>query len=149
MILTQTEQDTIILMQNVPIVEKISEKECISSIKSQKKYNKERKDMMDTSIHNLSNLMGRVYVYFDSPELCLDFYRRAEEEGFRFTDGMKPTEKHCSDLVAVNAGKTLNFVTTTGRIAYGSGAKTIGDARFYRVDYRKYISGDLNYCNNL
>ena len=32
-----------------------------------------------------------------------------------------------------------------GRIAFGSGAKTVGNEKLIRVDYKKYITGDREY----
>jgi hypothetical protein len=47
--------------------------------------------------------------------------------------------------MAVNGNKTINFVGTNGRIAFGSGAKKIGDQKLIRVDYEKYLTGAADY----
>ena len=93
------------------------------------------------SISELSKLDGKVYVYFSSSEICNQFFSDAELEGFIFGDGLKPTQKHTSDLIAVNPDKTLNYVGTVGRIAYGSGIKRMYDKKLIRVDYKSYIVG--------
>lgn len=47
--------------------------------------------------------------------------------------------------MAVNENGTINFVGANGRIAFGSGAKKIGDKTLVRVDYEKYINGNDDY----
>jgi len=94
------------------------------------------------SVSELSKFEGRVYVYLSSPEICNRFFEEAETEGFSFSDGVKPSQKHTANLIAVNQNKTLNYVGTNGRIAYGSGVKKIGNDELLRVDYAKYIFDD-------
>ena len=57
--------------------------------------------------------------------VCERFFSIAENEGFLFGDGAKPTEKHPSDLIAVLPDKMLCYVGTYGRIAAQSGAENI------------------------
>ena len=97
------------------------------------------------TIKNLTKEDGRVYVYLASEEIGDDFFAKAESEGFTFGDGTKPTEKHYSEIIAINHDCTLNYVGANGYIAFGSGAKTIGEEKLIRVDYEKYISGDKYY----
>ena len=47
--------------------------------------------------------------------------------------------------MAVNHDGTINFVGANGRIAFGSGAKTIGDEKLLRIDYQKYVGGEKDY----
>ena len=70
---------------------------------------------------------------------------QAEEEGFFFEDGAKPTSRTYAEIMAVNGNITINFVGTNGRIAFGSGVKKMGDKTLVRVDYEKYINGDADY----
>ena len=44
--------------------------------------------------------------------------------------------------MAVNRDRTLNYVGTNGRIAFGSGAKTAGGETLLRVDYAPYAAGE-------
>lgn len=46
------------------------------------------------------------------------FLREAEECGFIFSDGAKPTEKDVSDFFAVHPDMTMNYVGANGRIAF-------------------------------
>ncbi len=87
------------------------------------------------SIKELFEVNGRLYVHFANAEQGLDFLRQAEQEGFTFVDGAKPTSRHCADIFAVNKNGTINYVGTNGRIAYYGGAKMIGDEKLIRVEY--------------
>ncbi len=77
------------------------------------------------SIESLINTNKKVYVRMKNDGICKAFFTQAENEGFLFGDGAKPTEKHPSDLIAVLPDKTLCYVGTYGRIAAQSGAENI------------------------
>lgn len=94
---------------------------------------------MSHTIKKLSQMNGRVYVYFKTNILCRQFLIQAEREGFTFQDGAKPTERHISDVIAVNKDYTINYVGTIGHIAFGSKVKKIGDENLIRIDYEEYI----------
>ena len=100
------------------------------------------------TIKNLSKLNGRVYVYLANAEIGRRFLQQAESEGFTFKDDAKPTERGYEEIMAINHDGTLNFVGTNGRIAYGSGAKRIGDEQLIRIDFEKYLSHNSDYCNS-
>ena len=87
------------------------------------------------SIKKLSEMNGRVYVHFANAAQGLDFLRQAEQEGFTFGDGAKPTSRECADIIAVNKDNTINYVGTNGRIAYYGGAKKIGAEKLIRIEY--------------
>ena len=97
--------------------------------------------MCKRTIAELMNLPGRVYVYLEDEETAEEFFALAEEEGFLFEDGAKPSEKQKDCIIAVNKNHTLNYVGFAGHAAFGSGAKTVGDEPLIRVDFRRYISG--------
>ena len=51
---------------------------------------------MSKTIEELSHSNGRVYVYFKTEAICCQFLIQAEQEGFTFGDGVKPTKRsHC------------------------------------------------------
>lgn len=77
------------------------------------------------TIKSLINTNKKVYVKMSSDEICKAFFAQAENEGFLFGDGAKPTAKHTSDLIAVLSGKQLCYVASIGRIAMQSGAGNI------------------------
>lgn len=75
-----------------------------------------------------------VFVYFRTTELCKDFMRTAEAEGFTFGDGVTPTKRDATDIFALHSDKTIAYVGFVGHMAFGAGARL-------RVDYEKYRSG--------
>ncbi|QCT06874.1 hypothetical protein [Ruminococcus bovis] len=94
---------------------------------------------MSHTIKQLSQMNGRVYVYFKTADLCQQFLNQAEQEGFAFQDGVKPTERHISDVIAVNKDYTINYVGTVGHIAFGSNVQKIGNESLIRIDYADFI----------
>ena len=84
------------------------------------------------TIKVLASMGERVYVHLKDEETARRFLRDAEAEGFTLGDGVKPTERHWSDLYAILSDGTLNYVGAIGRIEYGSGADNV-----VRVDYEK------------
>ena len=97
------------------------------------------------TITELSQKNGRIYVYFANVAIGEKFMQLAEDEGFTFCDGAKPTERCYAEIMAVNGNKTINFVGANGRIAFGSGVKKIGNDDLIRVDFQKYITGAEDY----
>ncbi|MCQ2353935.1 MAG: hypothetical protein MJ102_02395 [Clostridia bacterium] len=71
-----------------------------------------------------------VYVYLPNPETAILFLSDAEKQGFIFSDGAKPTEKHISDFFVVHPDMTINYLGTIGRIAYQCNSDSI-----IRFDY--------------
>lgn len=86
------------------------------------------------TIKELSNMGERVYVHLKDEETAMRFLRQAESEAFTFGDGVKPTDRHWSDLYAIHPDSTLNYVGTNGRIHYGSGADEI-----VRIEYAELL----------
>ena len=87
------------------------------------------------SIKNLSQLKGRVYVYLATEEIKEEFLRDAIAEGFTHSDGIPLTERPLSNIMAVNPNHTLNYVGSIGRMAFGSGAKTVNNQQLIRVEF--------------
>lgn len=85
------------------------------------------------------NKNGRIYVYLADEKIGKKFLQDAEDEGFTFCDGVKPTKREISDIFALNDDMTINYVGTNGRIAYQS-AKKIGDKRLIKIDYRDVLN---------
>ena len=101
--------------------------------------------MSTRTIKNISGMDGRAYVYLSNDEIGNKFMQMAEDEGFTFGDGVKPTERQYAEVMAVNHNSTINYVGVNGRMAFGSGVKTIGDEVLIRVDFEKYLNGDESY----
>ena len=93
-------------------------------------------------ISRIKNLLaeneGRIYVYLKDKEVANQFMIDAENEGFTFSDGKKPTERKPSDIMAVNRDNTTNFVGTVGHIAYQSADK-IGEEPLIMIDYSEVL----------
>ena len=81
---------------------------------------------------------GKIYVYLATEEIGKRFYRQAEEEGFAFGDGAKPTSRHYSDIMAVTPDGTISYVGTYGRMAFGANAAT-------KIDYQRFSEGYDDY----
>lgn len=97
------------------------------------------------TIAELLNLDGRVYVYVPSKNIRRLFLKNAQEEGFRFADGVKPTRRRAyDDIYALNKDFTLNFVGYIGHIAFHH-PEVPNDYNLIRVDYAAYLSGAENY----
>ena len=98
------------------------------------------------TIKELSKLDGRVYVYLANAEIGERFLQQAEDEGFSFQDGSKPSARCYDQIVAVNHDRTINYVGANGHIAFGSGVQTVGSEQLIRVDYEKFQSGANDFC---
>ena len=95
-------------------------------------------------MHNVTELSkrnGKVYVYLKNETITQQFLQDAENEGFTFGDGARPTTRASSDLYAVNPDHTINYVGWAGHMAYQA-AKKIGDQELIRVDYAGYLASE-------
>lgn len=97
------------------------------------------------TIRALGQLDGRVYVYLADEVTGQRFLETAQAEGFTFPDGVLPTQRHYAEIMAVNADSTLHYVGAVGRIAFGSGAKCVGETCLLRVDFQRYAAGERKY----
>lgn len=80
----------------------------------------------------------RIYLHFKTEELCKAFLRQAENEGFTFCDGVKPTERETDSILAVNGDKTINYVGFIGHIAF-AGAEKVGGKKLVKLDYERML----------
>lgn len=86
----------------------------------------------------LSSYTGRIYVYLANGDICKRFLQDAEKEGFTFTDGTNPIQKHTSDIIALNQDVTINYVGFVGRVAFQV-ANRIGNQPLVKIDYREFL----------
>ena len=86
------------------------------------------------TIKELTSMGERVYIHLADKETAKRFLQQAEAEGFTFGDGVKLTDRHWSNLYAVHADGTVNYVGSVGRIEYASGADNC-----VRVEYQDII----------
>lgn len=87
----------------------------------------------------VTNNTGRVFVYLANAEISSRFLRDAENEGFTFCDGEKPTSRRADSVMAVNENRTINYVGFAGHMAFGS-AKEIGGRPLIKIDYQEYLN---------
>lgn len=86
----------------------------------------------------LSTYTGKIYVYLATEDVGKQFLQDAENEGFTFCDGIKPTARTPANIMAVNRDNTINYVGTVGRIAFQA-ANKIGNDLLVKIDYRDII----------
>lgn len=96
------------------------------------------------NVTELSKLNGKVYVYLRDEVIARKFLQDAENEGFTFGDGEKPTARPGNNLYVVNRDWTISHVGWAGHMAFQS-AKSIGEQELIRVDYEKYLLGEEEY----
>ena len=87
----------------------------------------------------LSAYAGRVYVYLATEDIAKRFLQDAENEGFIFRDGVKPTQREADSIFAINDDMTINYVGFVGRIAYQA-ADRIGNKPLIKIDYRDVLN---------
>ena len=92
------------------------------------------------TVSNLLTLNGRVYVYLASSNLSALFFKNAENEGFTFDGGRRPTKSRTADIIALNADWTINYVGWAGHMAFRYPNAVVGEP-LVRVDYGKYLAG--------
>ena len=67
------------------------------------------------------------------------FLQDAENEGFLFRDGVKPTQREADSIFAINDDMTINYVGFVGHVAYQA-ADRIGNKPLIKIDYRDIIN---------
>ena len=100
---------------------------------------------MERTIGNLAAMKGKVFVRLSTKDEAIRFKQMAEDEGFVFEDGVKPTARTCARIMAVNSDSTISYVGSIGAMAFQSGVKVISGEKLIRVDFEKYVSGDKHY----
>lgn len=86
----------------------------------------------------LSTYTGRIYVYLATEDVSKQFLQDAENEGFTFCDGVKPTERDADCIFAINNDMTINYVGFVGHMAYQVADK-IGNQPLVKIDYQEFL----------
>lgn len=86
----------------------------------------------------LSAHTGRIYIYLATADIGKRFLQDAENEGFMFRDGVKPTQREADSIFAINDDMTINYVGFVGHVAYQAADK-IGNKPLVKIDYRDVI----------
>lgn len=83
---------------------------------------------------------GHLYIFCADKETEDRFVKDAEDAGILCGDGEKPTVRGGAQLIILYPNRTISFPGTVGHIAFQS-AKTMGDKKILRADYRKFVGG--------
>ena len=96
------------------------------------------------TIKDLTDLQGRVYLYFPDSTVRDQFITDAAEEGITYGDGVSLTEREPDSIMALNVNMTVNFVGFAGHINFiqPSSESEIRLNPLIRVDYGRYAAGD-------
>lgn len=85
----------------------------------------------------------KVYLWMADKEIAKKFLQDAEAEGFTFEDGVKPTERHTSDIFRIFSKENkplLCYVGWAGHMAFQAQKEDL-----IRIDYQKFSSGESDY----
>ena len=82
-----------------------------------------------------------VYIYCRSKSIAYRFLSDAEQEGFLFADGKRPTQKDHWDIYALNEDLTISYTGWAGHVIF----KNALAGNVVRIDYGRYITGVKNY----
>lgn len=81
-----------------------------------------------------------IYIYFTYEEISKEFLIDAEKEGFTFGDGVKPTQRHPSDIFSIHDDMTISYVGFCGHMAFHYSQSTSKN-KFLKVNYHLYKYG--------
>ena len=90
----------------------------------------------ERTISALAGLGEKVYVLLRDDETGRAFMRAAEAEGFSFGDGVRPTARPYSRVMALHGDGTVAYVGAVGNMAFGAKA-----AGLVRVDFASFLAG--------
>ena len=98
------------------------------------------------TIKDLTDLQGRVYLYFPDSSIRDQFITDANEEGVTYGDGIPLTEREPDSIMALNDNMTVNFVGFAGHMHFlQASANERQSNPLIRVDYGRYAAGDDYY----
>ena len=96
------------------------------------------------TIRDLLKTKGNINVYLSSKAVCDLFLRNAEQEGFVFSDGSRPTTSSYNDLFALHHDFTIAHHGFAGHIALRAKAISTTVPTVW-IDYAKYLAGERRY----
>lgn len=98
------------------------------------------------TIRDLTDLQGRVYLYFSDSTIRDQFITDAMEEGITYPDGVPLPERSLDSIMALNDNMTVNFVGMYGRMHFQQAPALERQLNpLIRVDYGRYAAGDEYY----
>ena len=97
------------------------------------------------TIQNLLKTKGNINIYLCNKAVCDLFLRNAEQEGFTFSNGSRPTTSSYNDLFALHHDFTIAHHGFVGHEAIRLKGKMKPIVTTVWIDYAKYLSGDRKY----
>lgn len=100
----------------------------------------QRNEKTGNNIRRIADLFGRrdkIYIYLANKEVGNRFLSDAEKEGFRFGDGISPTEREPDDVMAIHKDRTICYLGWAGHQFFYQ-----QKCKIPRIDYERYINGE-------
>ena len=99
------------------------------------------------TIKDLTDLQGRVFLYFSDSTIRDQFITDATEEGVTYGDGVSLKEREPDSIMALNVNMTVNFVGFAGHMHFIQPSSETENRSnpLIRVDYGRYAAGDEYY----
>ena len=94
------------------------------------------------SLKELLKMSDRVWIYCENKELQKQFLVQAEEEGLLALNGESPTELVLHPLYGIHDDLTMGYLSI---MCWHLSFPENGADPYFRVDYRKYVSGEEDY----
>ena len=93
------------------------------------------------TIKNLTQEGKKVYILLKDKATQYRFMSDADREGVTYGDGVKATERNVDDVMALQSDSTICFLGWAGRVCYHYAKQN----NIIRVDYEKYVNGDIDF----
>lgn len=93
-------------------------------------------------LKELLKIKDRAWIYCENEELQKQFLAQAEEEGFLALDGECPTKLSLHPLYGIHEDMTMGYLSI---MIWHLSFPENGADPYFRVDYKKYISGEEDY----
>lgn len=100
----------------------------------------QRNEKTGNNIRRIADLFGKrdkIYIYLANKEVGNRFLSDAEKEGFRFGDGISPTEREPDDVMAIHKDRTICYLGWAGHLFFYQ-----QKCKIPRIDYERYINGE-------
>lgn len=93
------------------------------------------------TIRNLTQSGKKVYIFLKDEAARHRFMLDADREGITYGDNAKVADRMVDDVMSLQSNGTVCFIGYVGKMCY----YYANQSNIVRVDYEKYISGDMDY----
>lgn len=102
------------------------------------------------TIDELLNNNAAVWFYCESEEIGKKFLQDAENEGYTFVNGTKPTENGWGHILVPHKDKTIAYLslmiwTMAFSQQFTTDSRTKRRVKLIKIEYKKYINGEEDY----